>query len=812
MASGLSKKSKCIFLNKILGVLFSAVFLLGSTNPVGFDIHFQSVDDRATIRLIFESNIPFKYVLKKARSRLEIHIDKEANSFETEEPSRQSIFIKNIGYKKEKGKTTIFVLFKRDFKVKESFVLKRPFRLVIDLKRETKIPAQLGYKHLGGKKAWDDINSLINKYSFLLRVNHPKEKLSSVKILLNTEAPLPSITNSEKRLTFTEANMLKNDIGLKLVGDYAYNTSMGITNADEGPYKWRIRVGLDWDIMRDGLLKRKRQKELLKKQMEIESLQETMNRRKENYYFLHNLIIYLFSNKKIRNLKQRREVLKELLSLIRKEYFTNRASIEDSIKLERDLARTENLLDNYLKYRKEFVTSSNLNNFSLTSDDLPLVDIDIDLLLREISEPEGISELFKLNRELLNLKYNLWKDIRLKLWLYHYHYNRIKKTNNFFSLGVQLNIPFPMSIQSRKEIKEAEESLFEVKYNREIHANVLEVTNAYDEYKTKLDDYINFFNKRRILQARLKRALVEHNFGAGRITYGEILGIIKQAMEVNFELYSIRQQMYLRMIKIFRYYNGNDIMKFIKPIKLENLKGEEIYKGERFLYIWSNSFNRLSNDFIIQFLQVRKIENVLISFSKGINQQKLKSFMEKAKENNINCYATFSTNEWLKKNYIEKIKARLEETYQYGFKGIHFDIEPHTFPDWDKNNLSYMENYRKLLKFLKSYVGIRYEISVTVPFHHFSTYYNSISPFTDRIFVMTYGKHSLNKDKIINKLMKLLRSEKGKIILTLRPTDFEGELEMEEFIDSFYETGMFRSFAFNDIENFLRRGQNAIKK
>lgn len=77
---------------------------------------------------------------------------------------------------------------------------------------------------------------------------------------------------------------------------------------------------------------------------------------------------------------------------------------------------------------------------------------------------------------------------------------------------------------------------------------------------------------------------------------------------------------------------------------------------------------------------------------------------------------------------------------------------------------------------------------------------------------MTYGKHSLNKDKIINKLMKLLRSEKGKIILTLRPTDFEGELEMEEFIDSFYETGMFRSFAFNDIENFLRRGQNAIKK
>ncbi len=68
--------------------------------------------------------------------------------------------------------------------------------------------------------------------------------------------------------------------------------------------------------------------------------------------------------------------------------------------------------------------------------------------------------------------------MRLKFWLYYYHYNRITVNNNYFSLGVQLNVPFPFSVESRRQNVLSESRLFQVKLEREVHARTLEALNS----------------------------------------------------------------------------------------------------------------------------------------------------------------------------------------------------------------------------------------------------------------------------------------------------------------------------------------------
>ncbi|GEM_PF-1721699 len=794
--------------NFSVALFFCLFFWVVSSNLLAFGIQFQSVDHEKLTRLVFLADGPFEYeVVAEDDRTITLFVDREIHKFEFLDPVQQSRFIENISYEAKKGRSRIFIRLKSPFSLVRHFYLKVPFRVVIDLNRygdQLKKP-RVSTPALTEKQ--EDLNNLLKKYRYLMEETFKDEgKLNAAQALLNVESPMPSKTDMENILSSREAHLLKNDIGLKLIGDYAYNSSLGITDVDEGPYKWRTRVGVDWDLLRDGLLKRKRQKKLLKKQMEVEDLQSIMDKRRENYYYLRNLIIYLFSQDKIRNLEKRKKILRELLVLSRRKYFQNRIFLEETIKLERDLARVENLLDNYLKYRKEFVTYSDLNAISITSSDLPVVSIDIDALLKELDMPPGLSEILRLNQEQVNLKYSFWKDVRLKLWLYYYYYNRVVTTNNFFSMGVQINIPFPFSLQSRREIKKAESELFRTKFERMVHANVLEAMNSYDEYKYKMDDLINFLNKRRILQVRLKRAQIEHEFGARRISYWDVLNIVKQLLEVDYEIYHIRQEMYLRMIKMFRNYGGKNIGKFLRKANLGEFQRIDIYRGKRYLYVWSRSFNDLDNEFFIQFLKVREIDNVLISVGKATNMSKLKAFLERAAQKHIAVYALFSSNQWINPSHFHEIKTRLSITNRLKFRGVHIDIEPHTLPDWNRHMKKYMSNYQKMLEIVKSHLQPEQELSVAIPFSSYNAYSRIVFPLVDRVFVMVYGSSNFDVKKIKRKMGTYIKDYRDRIVITLRPADFKDELEMEDFIDRLFESGYFGAFAFHDIEKLLRVG------
>ncbi len=754
-------------------------------------LYFQSVDHGNRTRIVLLGSRGFQFKVKEEGKRLRIEVSPPAVKFERATRFSSS-YVKAVNYGVAEKRGVIFVVMKTPFRLAGFHTLRAPFRLVIDLEREMLLkPGQTPV--LPAKL----VESLVQRYSLLQPESFSKD-LSPVVRLLNMEAPLPSPVSFQQQVLMEQFDFIKNDIGLKIIGDYSYNTNLGIADVDEGPYKWRTRAGFDWDLLRDGLLKRAKEKELLKKELALEKLREKLSRREASYYYLRHLIIFLFSQKKIANLKQRKKILTELLRVIRTGYYMNRVLLEEAIKLERDLARVENLLDNYRKYREEFVSYAKLKGIDFSADDLPLVDVDIDRLLPELESPPGWQQLRKLNYERLRLKYNFWKDVRLKVWLYHYYYNRLTSRESFFSLGAQINIPFPFSLQERKELTEAQQKLFEAKYDRKIHAYVLEALNAYDELKYKLDDYINFYNKKRILKVRLERARIERKFGKAMMGDGVLLNILKQLLEVDFELYHIKQELYLRLIRIFRHYGGS-IKPYLKPVTLKDITKEEIYKGDRSIFVWSHTFSTLDNDFLLEFLKVRKIGSVMLSFAEGVDLKKLNDFMDRAEREGIKVYALLSTQEWLEPSHRKSLRIKLEKLKAFPFRGVNLDVEPHLLRDWASKKQLYVSRYVSLVREVKASLPEGWQLQLSLPLGQLDLY-REVFLLADEVFVMAYGNMQ-GKEKLIEE--RCNGPEKGpRFVITLRPSDFSSELEMEDFIDKLYEKG-FRAFAFHDISKFL---------
>jgi len=771
-----------------------------------FEIQIRSVDKSKLTRIILESDIEQYYSIKKQENSFFITLNKKIKKFEIGQPSQQSIYIKNIDYKTSDFSTSIKINLKTPFTIIKSFTLKNPHRIIIDLKRE-----ELNFIKEKSKKDeyYSYLKSIIENYSVLIKKEEFNNKTREpVENLLNYTSNLLSETKTLEELTETELENLKNQIGLKLIGDYAYNTSLGISDVDEGPYKWRVRAGFDWDLLRDGLFKRKKQKQLLKQEIELNKLLRDKRIRKENYYFIHNIIIFLFSKEKIKNLEIRKNLINEILIFQKQRYYKNEILSEEIMKLERDLNRVNNLLDNYEKYHKQMITHSNLNMVDINIEELPIVDINIDAFLKELNNPPELEKLYQYKHKEINVKHSFLNDVRLKTWLYYYYYDRVYAVNDFFSLGVQVNIPFPFGFENRRILKKTEEKEFKAKYQRIIHENILESMNFYDEYKYKLDDLINFLNKRKLLLSRLNNIKIQLELGFEGSEIDNTFYILKQIFEVEYEITHIKQQMYLKIAQTFRNYGKKNIENFINLIDPDKLKNylKNIYMGERYTYIWSDTFEKYNNLLLVYFLKSRNISHALLSFNKNIDKQKLTNFLDLAQNNNINVHAIISNNQWIFPDKRKNIAKELEVIKTFGFAGIHLDIEPHTFDDWTEKWSIYLDLYKKMLSTIKQNIN-NMELSLSIPVSDKSQYFEYSSLYADKIFIMAYGiKDPEIMKKTVNKFFNY-PSNRSTIIIALRTSDFNSELELESFINDIYSKEKFFAFGLHKLSDIISKGE-----
>lgn len=126
------------------------------------------------------------------------------------------------------------------------------------------------------------------------------------------------------------------------------------------------------------------------------------------------------------------------------------------------------------------------------------------------------------------------------------------------------------------------------------------------------------------------------------------------------------------------------------------------------------------------------------------------NFVEKVCQSGIKVYMLAGEKEWLEDrtgldNLIEKY-INFQNNHQYKFSGIHLDIEPHQFSDFQQNRTTYLYKLVDLIKTNKTlYSQIKFDYDIPFWLDDEIEYnnvvketYKHILDFADRTFIMSY--------------------------------------------------------------------------
>ncbi|MCM8828699.1 MAG: glycoside hydrolase family 18 protein [Candidatus Omnitrophica bacterium] len=381
-----------------------------------------------------------------------------------------------------------------------------------------------------------------------------------------------------------------------------------------------------------------------------------------------------------------------------------------------------------------------------------------------------------------------------------------KNASDYLSFGFNFSVPLPLTEEKTESVQEAEIKYFEAAYDKQVNDTIHDVINAYYEYVFKIDDLIKFLYQKQILLEQVRKQLVKLDMKDEKFSVPELVSLSIQYINTEFEILHIKQLLYLNLAFIVKYIPEASISQFVSPVNIE--KDVEIYAkqrtGERAVYVWSHTFNKIDNGFMHWFLKTKIIRTLLISFGKDTDREKLKNFLDLA-GNFFQIEALIGNNELL--NQQDKLISLMSEFNNYKFSGIHLDIEPYTFPDWQKNREQYLQKYFELLQTLKGHPYMKNRtLTVSVPIFYTEDFLKKIFPVVDRVYVMAYG--TKNPDTIARWIKKAFEIDRSKVVIALRCKDFENQIEFENFITEINERTDVSSFAIHSLKEYMEIGGN----
>ena len=163
-------------------------------------------------------------------------------------------------------------------------------------------------------------------------------------------------------------------------------------------------------------------------------------------------------------------------------------------------------------------------------------------------------------------------------------------------------------------------------------------------------------------------------------------------------------------------------------------------------YLWTSFFNEKSNDYLIALLEKWNIKKVFLSVNSTMDLSKLKSFQTLASEKGIQVDFLVGENSYAEETdgfvHLEKVMLTGKNL---GFKGIHLDIEPHTFDDYEDQTAKYSEIQVNLFREAKKWCDAHgMDLSVSVPMYLPIKVAKTLGRNNITTHIMAYGNSSLD--------------------------------------------------------------------
>jgi hypothetical protein len=604
------------------------------------------------------------------------------------------------------------------------------------------------------------------------------------------------------------AEMLRKDWGLKFTTGYLENFNPAFNDDDNLLYNRRIQAGINWDILNSGIVENHN----LAKAQEMENLilQSSLlaGNKTEDLTVKWNQVIYMFNLKKIAILDERFKLIKkqneaaQLLFLSR--YLTKEIYLEN----EKRLAEIQSMLNVYREFNAQIESLGLKPGAEI---DFPLVDLKYQAIFADPSRSQANmnDSLMQLIREKNMLKNKYINTLNVGTFMRYNYYNLVTNTpatRAFMSAGLNLSIPINFSNKIRQQYAE-QKSVNE--YTQLTTESELQKENMLDdayEYRYKLKQYVVFYQKKLVFNELLRKENARKSIDPVSFNPYKVISLQDDILAIDVELTELKQNMYLKMLKIYSRKNGinqsNAFESFILPDKIEYVN-----PIKRSVYAWSSAFTTYDTAFLAEYVKFHDFKSFAVSQGNDKSlAPKIQTTVRSLKRAGVEIELLIGDNDFVNKKIESYVGTVIDIN---DLNAIHIDYEPHTLSNWDAQKANYLSSYIEALKKTAAYCKEKYlKLNIDIPLHYDSKAVNEMIEICDNVCFMAYEnvKSTYIRDKVAP------YENKSKLSIALRTNDFSNRAELEEKINELSKLTGITNFYIHDLTRCIAWDEKAVEE
>ncbi|NOQ64877.1 MAG: hypothetical protein GQ582_10230 [Methyloprofundus sp.] len=616
--------------------------------------------------------------------------------------------------------------------------------------------------------------------------------LSSIIQRFNTPCTLPSSERYYAESLRAKADEHNNDWGVDFRGRFLANfNGQPIDDTDIGDEESGSQgyVELSWELLNGGLYENHHRAKSLYQQAELVSLQAEAKQITNTYRCLRQELPQLFIGFTHQVLQLRLEFMQAVYAIERRAYFKGWSQFDDLLVSKDEIVRIQHELD-YIKRSPFFVAqSAELLN-------PPLVDININKLLDAIAQDSLAPQLAELQQDILRYKDDKKIASRLRVFVRENLLEDDQFGHDSANIGVRFSVPLTWTDDDELQFQLLQLEKQAALGNWE---RISKVRDAYQQIRYQQKQTIKQYYRYQRALERFRQAWLSVQLQYDERELVTVLTRLRTLLDASFELIETKQILYRRVNALFLQAQLKFSPEFISHYELptENNRGRI---GQRKIYLWSKTFNRLDNKYLLDFMQAKGIATVLLSDSKKINKFKKQAFLQMLKQRSLKVELMIGSNQWtLPQNHARAVQGIARVMQQADT--IHLDIEPHTFADFKQHKQRYLNNYIAMLTAMRKQIGTT-RLTVAVPLHWPIEFYQQTAMLVEGVYIMAYG--SRKPATLIRRLSPVVdKIGAEKITVILRIKDFKDEWEIEKMTEALHKTLHIQQFGFENFNSFF---------
>lgn len=604
------------------------------------------------------------------------------------------------------------------------------------------------------------------------------------------------------------ADLLHYDWGIDASASYLENFGGG-ADEDNLIYQRRFQTGLSWSILRNGYLANQRSEQILLNENVILQYESEEALRELDHVAKWHSIMYFFNLRKVEILQERLELVERRLTIANKLHYLRHLSKEDLLAIQSKEAEIRSMFNIYASYNEQLAMQ--IDTSLIPDHPFPLVDLNYQNVFKAMNmgEPDSIVQL---RLENIDLRYDPIHIVDVKTNFRYNWYDLVSPTNpsrQFFSAGLTVSIPIPPNFERTKDLEQAEKDFVLGAVDADVSTTNKELLNNFYEFRYKLKQYTNFYEKKFRFLEQLRQERVRYKLDPIDFNPLTALSILDDILSIEIELIDLQQNMYLKVLNVYNDLPELEASEVMTPFELPNYF-EIDDQIERSVYVWSGGLTNYSADFLVEYLRFNEIEKAVITANTDTdvlyNTLSVMSLIDDE---------TTATEIMVGRNSLieEDVTAYLTQIWSafssQPVDGIHLDVEPHTFDDWQSRKEEYLSKYQEMLDLARTFCDQNgLELSVSIPLHYPEAHVNQILDKCDNVFFMAY--ENIKLDYISKKVEPYLGEDSLKVVIALRTDDFDNRYWMEEHVLQLNEQLGVARFAIHDFSSMVEFDETII--